>query len=89
MTLTNEASLKESLREFHYLVMRDGVQKAVEAMQWVLLEKGIELEHNVLGCAYCQVQDRQFIYCPHSVHHPHHVLHDILVEDHSKCGCEH
>jgi len=81
--------MKQALQDFHYLVMRDGVQEAVEAMQWVLLERGIELEHSVLGCTYCQVQDGQFVYCPRSVYHPRHVLHDLLVEDHSKCGCEH
>jgi len=81
--------MKQALQDFHYLVMRDGVQEAVEVMQWVLLERGIELEHNVLGCTYCQVQDGQFVYCPRSVYHPRHVLHDLLVEDHSKCGCEH
>jgi len=80
--------LKEALKDFHYLVMRDGVQEAVEAMQWVLLEKGIELEHNILGCSYCQVVDGQFVHCPHSVHHPCHALHDLLVEDHSRYGCE-
>jgi len=80
---------KQALQDFHYLVMRDGVPEAVEAMQWILLERGIELEHNVLGYTYCQVQDGQFVYCHCSVYHPHHVLHDLLVEDHSMCGCEH
>jgi len=81
--------MKQALQDFHYLVMRNGVQEAVEAMQWVLLEQGIELEHNVLGCSHCQVQDGQFVYCPCSVYHSRHVFHDLLVEDHSKCGCEH
>jgi len=81
--------MKQALKDFHYLVMRDGVQEAVEAMRWVLLELGIELEHNVFGCSHCKVVDGQFVYCPCSVHHAHHVLHDLLVEDHSKCGCKH
>jgi len=58
-------------------------------MRWVLLGLGIELEHNVFGCSYCQVVDGRFVYCHRSVHHPRHVLHDHLVEDHSECGCEH
>ena len=64
--LTKEEPLKTSLKEFHYLVMRDGVQNAVDAMRWILLEKGIELEH-VFGCSYCQVIDGWFDYCPCSV----------------------
>ena len=75
--------------EFFYLVMKDGLPEAVEKMQWILLEQGIELEHNVLGCSYCQVQDGHFVYCEHSVRHPRHVFHDLFVEDHSVCGCEH
>ena len=81
--------MKLALRDFHYLVMRDGVQEAVVAMKWILLQEGVELEHNVLGCSYCQVVDGQFVYCSCSVYHPRHVLHDILVEDHVVCGCEH
>jgi len=56
--LTKEESLKSALKDFYYLVMRDGVQEAVEAMRWVLLQEGVELEHNVLGCSYCQVVSR-------------------------------
>ena len=70
-------------------MMWDGVQEAVDAMRWILLQEGVELEHNVFGCSYCQVIDGWFDYCPRSVHHPCHVLHDILVEDHLVCGCEH
>jgi len=89
--LTKENSLKSSLQEFHYLVMRDGVQDAVEAMQWILLEKGIELEHNVLGCNNCCVEDGKFVYCSHSVCYGHHPLHHLMVEDHSSCEppCDH
>ena len=61
----------------------------MEKMKWSLLELGIELEHNVLGYTYCEVVDGHFQYCPHSVHHPHHLLHDVFVEDHLVCGCEH
>jgi len=81
--------LKSALKDFHYLVMRDGLEEAVTAMRWILLQEGIELEHNVFGCSYCQVVDGRFVYCSCSVHHPRHVLHDLLVEDHSECGCEH
>jgi len=58
-------------------------------MRWILLQEGIELEHDMFGCSYCEVVDGRFVYCHRSVHHPHHVLHDLLVEDHSECGCEH
>jgi len=87
--LTQATSLKENMAEFFYLVMRDGLPEVMEKMQWVLLEQGIELEHNILGCSYCQVQDGRFVYCEHSVRHPCHVFHDLFVEDHSVCGCEH
>jgi len=73
-SLTKVSSMKQALQDFHYLVMRDGVQEAVEAMWWILLELGIELEHNVLGCSYCKVVDGQFVYCPRSVYHTRHVL---------------
>jgi len=69
--------------------MRDGIPEAVETMKWILLQEGVELEHNVLGCSYCEVKDGRFVHCHRSVHHPRHVLHDVLVEDHSVCGCEH
>ena len=67
------------MKEFHYWVQRDGIHEAVEEMKWVFLQEGIELEHNVLGCSYCQVVDGQFQYCSQSVQHPCHILHDILV----------
>ena len=87
--LSKEKSLTLALQEFHYQVMRDGLQEAVDVMRWILLQEGIKLEHNMFGCSYCQVVDGQFQYCDCSVHHPCHVLHGVLVEDHSACGCEH
>ena len=78
-----------ALQEFWYRVLRDGLQETVDMMRWVLLQEGVELEHNVFGCSYCKVVDGRFHYCPRSIHHPHYVPHDVLVEDHSECGCEH
>jgi len=86
--LSKEKSLISALQEFRYLVMRDGLEDAVDWMRWVLLQEGVEIEHNVLGCSYCEVVEGQFVHCPCSVYHPCHVLHDLLVEDHLVCGCE-
>jgi len=54
-------------------------------MRWILLELGIELEHNPFGCTYCQVHDGKMVYCSRSVRYGCHPLHHLMVDDYSTC----
>jgi len=64
---------------FRTLAKEYGLEAAQGAFEQAVVDLGVEMNHDVLGCRDCHWEGRDIIYCRRSRHNQEHAYHECPI----------